>query len=61
MLSHLDRHLDENPTRVVCRLLLLPLIIINLTLVVILSHLLIIVQVQTRLLVSTFTFMLFRK
>ena len=48
MLSHLDRHLDENPTRVVCRLLLLPLIIINLTLVVILSYLLIIVDLRFR-------------
>ena len=49
-MSDLYRNLDENPTRVVCRLLLLPLLLLLIiTLVVLVNHLLIIIQVQMRL------------
>ena len=47
IMSHLYRHLDENPTRVVCRLLLLPLLIL-LVLVFVIHHL-IIIRFQMRL------------
>ena len=43
--TDLHGHLDENSTRVVCRLLLLPLLLL-LILLLLVDHLLIIIQVQ---------------
>ena len=45
--TDLHRHLDENSTRVVCRLLLLPLLLLLILLLVV-DHLLISIQVQMR-------------
>ena len=47
--SYLHRHLDEDPTRVVCRLLPLPLLLLLISLVGLVNHLLGIVKVQMRL------------